>query len=395
MAVMCSCGNRIVDPYDPEAPVEPAQPIVLTKAESGVKDCANAFGFDVYRKIYSDKDMFYSPLSLSLALAMTSNGAGGTTQECMRKTLGFGEYSEAEMNSYFRKMTASLSSIDEKTVFEAANAIWADKGIALKDGFVKDCTDWYQATVKSSSFAEKSTVSDINAWCSEKTHGKINAILDELSPDMKMVLLNALYFKGKWAFKFSDDSKFDFKSLAGKSSSVTCLSDEGSFPYAEDKYFQAVELQYGNGAFGMVVLLPKEGIAFKDAVASLNAESWSALTSSMYSSEVLVKIPQFKMETMYDLGDVLCSLGMGEAFSGAADFSKMTSTPLCIGFVKQKAFVDVNKEGTEAAAVTVVGMKVTSVGPVFHKTFIADRPFLFAIRERSTGSILFMGQKTQ
>lgn len=389
---LCSCMNE--KPYYPDnIDVTPAEPIVLTKGENGVKDSANGFGFEVYHKLYSEQNMFYSPLSLSLALAMTSNGAAGSTQECMRKTLGFSDCSESEMDSFFQKMVKELSLIDPVTVFESANAVWSDKGITLEDGFIKDCEDWYSATVKSSSFADKATVKDINSWCSDKTHGKITKIVDELSPQMKVALLNALYFKGKWSFEFSDKTKFDFTPVSGKAGSVTCLSANGSFPYAENKYFQMVELGYGNGAFGMVVLLPKKGVALGEAVASLDAETWSEWTSCLSPCEVEVKIPEFKMETEYKLEDVLCSMGMEKAFSNSADFSKMSPTPMCIGLVKQKAYVDVNKEGTEAAAVTIVGMKCTSAGPAVRKEFIADRPFVFAIRERSTGAVLFLGQK--
>ena len=392
------CNHPVIVPDDEGGDDKPAEAIVLTRAEEGINAGANAFGLNVFRTINaSDKtdDLFISPLSLSLALAMTSAGADGRTEAQMRSMLGFGEVTNAEMAEYFRKMTEALLSLDPRTTLQIANAIWTDKGITLKKGFVSDVTKYYHSEANSADMSATATIDAINRWCSDHTNGKIPKILDYDSRGLAVLLVNALYFNGTWTTQFSDTFEGRFRALSGAGVSTPMMRTTRDLRYSADKQWQMVQLPYGNGGFVMDLLLPVDEKGFEKAVCSLDADEWNALTGSLRSREVHLEMPKFKMEYEILLNDALESLGMKDAFTGAADFSKMSDTGLCIDFVKQKTYVDVNEKGTEAAAVTAIGMKATSVGPSQTVYFIADRPFVFAIREVSTGAILFIGQKTK
>lgn len=393
-----ACNRPFLVPDEEEQDTKPAAPISLTRAEAGINESSNAFGLNVFRTINAqDKvsDLFISPLSLSLALAMTSAGADGRTEEQMRTMMGFKGFSNTEMAEYFRKMTEALLDLDPKTTLQIANAIWTDKGITLKKGFVADVTKYYHSEANSADMSAKATIDAINRWCAQHTNGKIPQILDYDSRGLAVLLVNALYFNGTWATQFSDSFNGRFKTLSGSSVPSAMMRSTRSIPYAGDGTWEMVQLPYGNGGFVMDLLLPVDEASFEMAVRSLDAGRWNALTASLRTREVYLEMPKFKMEYEIVLNEVLSALGMTDAFGGSADFSKMSDSGMCIDFVKQKTYVDVNEKGTEAAAVTAVGMKVTSVGPSGTVYFIADRPFVFAIREVSTGAILFIGQKTR
>jgi len=394
MLGMASCS--VINPDNGKLIAEESDPIVLTKAESELTTRSNDLGFNIFAEIEkaeSLKDRFISPLSLSLALALTSQGAAGNTREEMLSVLGFDGYSASEMGAYFRKMTEGLEKADKTVSLSIANAIWASRMIKVKDSFISDAQKYFDSEVNVDDFSKSSTLSDINAWCSKNTNGKITSILDKLDPALMMVLLNALYFKGNWSDEFPEATAGKFTAIDGSSEKSKLMRRTGDYRYAEDKTFQAVELPYGNGSFVMDVLLPVDSKDFAKAAASLDNAYWTALNAQMRSCEVALTLPVFKTEYNVELSDALKALGMKDAFTGNADFSAMSQTPLCIDFVKQKTYVDVNEKGTEAAAITAIGMKLTSVGPSEMKVFKADRPFIYMIREVSTGAILFMGQK--
>ena len=391
------CNHPTIVP-DKEETDKPAEAITLTRAETGINAGVNAFGLDVFRTINMQnkvEDQFISPLSLSLALAMASAGSNGQTEAQMRSMMGFKDVTNAERAEYFRKMTEALLNLDPKTTLQIANAIWTDKGITLKKGFVSDVTKYYHSEAQSVDMSAKATIDAINRWCSDHTNGKIPNIIDYDSRGLAMLLVNALYFNGTWETQFTDTYNGKFKTLSGGGVSATMMRATRNLPYATNGKWAMVQLPYGNGGFVMDLLLPLDEKGFEKAVTQLDADQWNALTDALRSREVQLEMPKFKMEYEILLNDVLIALGMTDAFTGAADFSKMSETGMCIDFVKQKTYVDVNEKGTEAAAVTAIGMKATSVGPSNTVRFIADRPFVFAIREASTGAILFIGQKTK
>lgn len=382
---------------DPETPGnKPYEPIVLTKAEQEIKTASNQFGFDVYHQLYKGENMLVSPLSLSLALSMTATGAAGQTAEEMLSTLGFAGQSIDDMNGYYKKMISALLEADPTTTFEVANSIWANEKAAMKKSFADLVNEYYSSEVYPADFSSQATVNAVNKWVSDKTHGKIDSILDKPNPNLVMALINALYFKGKWSFDFDEKTnKEDFTMISGKKMKVDMMKASEKLDYAESDGFSMVNLPYGNGAFSMKVILPAKNEDFGDAVARLDANVLARLNGSLSKANVNLKLPKFTFDYNSDLAEVLSDLGMKQAFLPTADFSSMSDRSLSISLVKQKTFIDVNEKGTEAAAVTFIGMVATSMGPqqIKNVNFFADRPFLFVIQENSTGAILFMGQK--
>ncbi len=400
LASLTACGKMIPD--DSDAGNEYI-PLVLTKAESGIALKANEFGFKVYRSLYEEAPMLISPFSLSLALSMTACGADGETEKQMTSTLGFTGYSSDDVAGYYKKMVGALEGIDKKTTLEVANSIWISKYLNVKKEFVSTVKDNFSAEERTVDFTDQKVVDQINRWCSDNTHGKISEIVKSISPQTVMALVNALYFNGKWGgFKFDDKTRReDFRTIDGSKTKVEMMSANCELSYASGDGWSLVHLPYGNGAFRMSVILPPADMKFADAAKSLDADSFSKLSAMAYAHQVNLKMPQFKYEYSIDeLGDVLAALGMEDAFdSRKADFRRMADVAMgeiYIGTVKHKTFIDVNTKGTEAAAVTYIGGYATSAAPVTYSPvdFIADRPFFYIISERSSGSILFIGQKT-
>lgn len=382
---------------DPDETPNPYTPISLTKAEEAIADGANAFGFDVYHALYKDEQMLVSPLSLSLVLSMTACGAEGRTAEQMCSTLGFGDSSTEEVAGYYKKMVSCLQTIDNKSTFEIANSIWIEKRLDVKKDFISRTDKYFSSEVRNVDFDSSSTADAINKWCSDNTHGKISKIIEKLDPGTVMALINALYFKGKWAFEFNDKTRSEqFTTISGSKVKHDMMSATERLRYSSSEGYEMVSLPYGNGAFQMSVILPPKDIPFAKAADNMDDGRWNALNSSLTTCNVNLKIPEFKFEYSSDLGEVLKALGMTDAFSASADFSGISDASLYIDSVIQKTFIEVNTKGTEAAAATIVTMKLTAAGPPQEPKnvdFIADRPFLFVISEQSTGAILFIGQK--
>lgn len=356
---------------------------------------SNDFGFTVFRATAGDGNALESPLSLSLALSMTAGGAAAKTEQCMVSTLGFENYSAEEIGSFYKNVLERLSQADTSTRLEIADAIWADKKIPVKEDFTGYAADKFNADVRNADFGSHAAVDEINRWCAAHTNGKIGSILDKLTPDMAMVLLNAVYFYGNWVHDFNNTRPQQFTDIDGHRRNIDMMHTKGRLNYAETGKFRIVELPYGNGNYVMDVLLPQNESGFKEAAAELDSDQWEELCGKLGPASVNLALPKFKLEYEIRYDDTLQKLGMAPAFNKDADFSRMSDFPLAIGLVKQKTFINVTEKGTEAAAVTAVGMLLTSAGPDQSISFIADRPFIFAIRERTTGAILFLGQKTR
>lgn len=377
-------------------PEYPGEAIPLTKAEEGINASANSFGFDVFHALYKEDQVLFSPLSASLALSMTATGADGSTAKQMTRVLGFDGFTADEVNGYYKKMVPALLKADPKTVFEIANSLWISDRISVRKSFTDDCENYYASEVHPADFSKQATIDKVNKWCSDKTHGKIKEILDGPDPMLVMALVNALYFNGTWTYPFPDVVKGKFNAISGKAAELDMMHVTAELSYAEYDGFRMVSLPYGNGAFSMKVVLPKEDEDFGKAVKRFEARTLDKLNGKTSYKTVSVTMPKFTFEYQSSLKEVLVALGMEDAFdSFKADFSKMCDDKVYISFVKQKTFIDVNDKGTEAAAVTVVGMAKNSVGGPEPEiiTFNADRPFLFVIQENSTGAVLFMGQK--
>lgn len=355
------------------------------------------FGFKLFEEVLkqeNNKNVFISPASVAIALDMTYNGANGSTQRAMAKALELQGLSLQEINSSNAALKQLLENSDPEIQLNIANSLWANQGVKFNPDFIKKNQDFYQAKVTNLNFQDPNSVSKINNWVSESTRGRIDKIVEKIEPDQVLFLLNAIYFKGKWTNEFDKQQTVQqpFYLTSGTQKQHPMMSQKGKYKYYENEQFQAASLPYGkDGKFSFYVFLPKKNSNLKSFYENLNAENWEKWISQFSLREGLIRLPRFKMDYEITLNTALEALGMGEAFTNQADFSQMGQN--CqISEVKHKTFVEVNEEGTEAAATTSVGFTAVSA-TVNQQPFqmIVDRPFFCAIRDNQTGSILFMG----
>ncbi len=362
----------------------------------------NNFGLDIFREVRSESEkenIMISPLSISLALAMTYNGADGETKKEMEETLRVAGLTADEINTSYNMLIKALQSLDSNVIFEIANAIFYADIFQVYPDFIAVNTSNYDAKVERLNFSSPAAVETINNWVADKTHDKIMKIIDKLNDLDRMVLLNAVYFNGIWSKKFDEGGTKmrNFTKKDGTNEEVPMMSKEDALEYTSNELFQAIQLPYGNGQYNMVVLLPSEGKSSQDVINELNSENWKNWGESFHKKEhVMVTMPRFKFAFDSELKNVLKKMGMLQAFdSKLANFSKITNQgDPYISSVIHKSYIDVNENGTEAAAVTAVIISVTSVGPddIQKIYFTVDKPFVFAITEKDTGAILFIGE---
>jgi len=395
-----ACAGRTTEPGPAaRAAALTALPRALTPAERSVLDASNAYSFALWRTINDssrDSNVFVSPMSASFALGMTMNGANGQTYDEMRSALRFGDASLASIDSGYRSLIALLTSLDPSTTMEIANAIFYRNDFPFNQSFLTDVSAYFGAEVKAQNFADvPATLAAVNGWASTKTHNRIPKVLDAVDPSMVMYLLNAIYFKGVWRDQFEVAQTRDapFHSVSGDQS-ARLMHREAAIDYAETNAFQAVDLPYGDSAFTMTVLLPKAGSSVESVAASLTPDSWRTLAASFHPREVELFLPKVALSWKRGLIPDMEALGMRAAFSNA-DFTRMSprGRELVISLLQQNTFVNIDEEGTEAAAVTIVGVVLTSA-PVTIPVRV-DRPFIFVIRERLSGTVLFMGKITR
>jgi serpin B len=326
---------------------------------------------------------------------MTLNGAAGTTLEAMQKTLGLEGLTKDEINTIYRDLMAALVKADPNVVMNIANSIWIKKDFPVSEPFIQANSTYYNAQVSKLDFND-AALATINKWVYDKTNGKIPTILNEISDNEIMFLINAIYFNGKWKYQFetSKTQNEQFTTSDQKVISVPMMKMENRFGYAVQPGYKALKMPYGADKFQMVLLLPDAGSTPDKLAASLNSEKWSALNSALQNETKLpVWIPKWKFSWDKTLNGILSSLGMEVAFEpNKANFSAINAdNQLYITKVIHKTFIDVSESGTEAAAVTSVGIGVTSM-PVDPPSFYLTRPFLFFITEEDTGAILFAGK---
>jgi serpin B len=390
---------------DPNAPGGGATritelPRALSSGEQAVIGASNAFGFNLLRELErtrADSNIFMSPLSASMALGMTMNGAAGQTFDEMRSALAFGARPASEINASYRSLIDMLRALDRSVDFRIANSIWYRAGFPFEPTFLDESRQFFDARVSALDFASASAVPTINDWVNASTNGKIDRIVDgPIDDDVVMYLINAIYFNGSWTTRFdrSLTRNEQFTTVAGTTAPIAMMRRTDTVRVAETADAQVVDLPYGGGAFAMTILLPRQSKSIGAVVSALSAESWDAAVAGVTPRSVELQMPKFTLRWEALLNDPLRALGMRLAFEGnQADFTRMSRTAgdrLYISKVKQKSFVDVHEEGTEAAAVTSVEVRVTcACGP---QVIRIDRPFVFAIRERLSGTILFLGK---
>ena len=401
MFAISACSDSTVGPAGSgQSPARTALPRELTAAEHKVIDASNAFALSLFARInvaQRDSNVFISPLSASMALGMALNGAAGQTFDQMRSALQFGTASQQEINDGYKSLIALLSSLDPAVKMQIANAIWYQSNFPFNQSFLDDGKTFFDAEIRGLNFADvPASLAAINGWVNTKTNGKIPTILDSIDPDLVMFLVNAIYFNGSWRTKFDPALTTDaqFQPATGAAQAVKLMHRNGKMHYAETSTFQAVDLPYGDSSFTMTVVLPKQGQTVETLAASLTSTAWQTLAASFVPTTVDLFLPKLKLSYERQLKPDLQALGMLAAFvPNGADFTKMSTTrgrDLYVKFVKQKTFVDVNEEGTEAAAVTGIGIGVTSAPLTV--TMRVDRPYIFVLRERLSGTVLFVAK---
>ena len=392
LLALAGCGES---PTDPSGRVDEITrlPRALSAAETEVIGASNRFAFDLLAQANTpDRNVFLSPLSASMALGMTMNGAAGETWNQMRDVLGFGTLAEEEINAGYQSLLELLVDLDPSVETALANSVWTRQGFPVHAAFLAAVRDAFDAEVAELDFASPSASARINEWVRAATNGRIEDIVPAvIPPAVVMYLINAIYFKAPWTFRFdpSDTRTAPFHLDDGTTREVSLMTMRRDLPYLENSRFQAVDLPYGGSAFSMTILLPRPDVSVDELAGSLDAMMWRDIAGGFAETELLLFLPRFRMVYERTLNDDLAALGMVDAFDHRADFTRLSPVPdLWISMVKQKSWVEVNEEGTEAAAATVVTIRETSSGPVVR----ADRPFLFLIRERLSGTILFAGK---
>jgi serine protease inhibitor len=386
-------------PSDPDLAPQPITelPRALTSAEVSLSGAGNTFALDLLRQVAVAEDsgnLFLSPLSASMALGMAMAGAEGNTFDEMRSTLGFGTLSREQIGEGYRGLIGLLRGLDEKVEFEIANSMWFREGFPVRSTFLSFVTQYFDASARTLDFRTPAAVATINGWVAERTRNRIPTIVEPPIPDDAVAyLINAIYFKGDWTERF-DPSRTRTEPFRGVSGvrNVPLMGREGRFSYAAGPDYQAVELPYGGQAFAMTVVLPRPGLSLDAFVEGLDAAAWQQITGRLGEGRGTVHLPRFRMEYKRTLVDDLRALGMVDAFDDfRASFPGISESTarLVITDVLQKTFVAVDEKGTEAAAVTSVEVGVVSAPAPF--VFRADRPFLFVLRERLSGTVLFVG----
>ena len=374
---------------DFDAPKE----IELAEGERKLIESNNDFAFNLFRKARGDKSKILSPLSITFALGMLNNGADGQTLKEINETLGFGEAGADAINTFCQKMLREANTLDDRTKALIANTIFVNEGLGyrLQEGFIDKANTYYNAEPQNRDFNDGETMDVINQWANDHTEGMIPEVLNEASfhPEAVSYLLNALYFKGMWSDPFRKDMTRN-ESFGG-GDEVPMMHKMGQeFQYTENDLYQAVVLPYGNGAYQMTVFLPHEDKTVGEVLETLNGSNWQF---DRLPTEVDLKLPRFETDTYQPLVKEMSELGMPSAFTLLAEFPWFCNTPVYISNMFQVAKIKLDEEGTEAAAVTVIGVD-SSAMPDEPKRFHANRPFLYIISEQSTGAIFFIGQYT-
>lgn len=373
----------------------------LSPTEFELCNASTEFGFEVFKEIQMLEDpgenYFISPISISYGLGMLYNGATGETREEIAQALRVSGYTEQEINEGYMNIAAQLPLVDPRVEILISNSVWMQIGLPVLQTFLDVCDFYFDANNFHVDFTNPSTADLINQWAYDNTKGLIDKIVepDDLE-EIVLGLMNAVYFKGVWKAKFDPDETYEglFHLEAGPTVTCSMMKNEGTFKYLQNSLFEAVNLPYGNGPFSMTVLLPQPQLYVDELIELLNGDDWDVWLQNMQFVNVALELPRFQFEykTEDKLKQVLKNMGMIKAFYANAELHNIIDeslgVPLWVDDVKHGAYVRVDEEGTEAAAVTIVA------GTTGHSSFpmVVDRPFVFMIHEEVTGTMLFMGR---
>ena len=355
----------------------------------------NKFAFDIYKNIAENEtkeNYMISPVSLSLALGMAYNGAANNTKSAFENTLNYASFLPEEINTINQEIITNLSDNSVGSLFEIANSIWIKNSFPVKDDFININKKYYNAEVAKLDFADANSVNIINNWVADKTYQKIPKIINSISNNDVLFLINAIYFKSDWKYTFKEE---DTKELPfygeNTTKNVETMYLNADLDFYENEDLLAIKLPYKNDKYAMTILLPKEGKNTQDISNLLNTTNWENWNTNFSKKTIQLEMPKFTFSYEKTLNKPLKDLGLENAFTTSADFSNISNLPIAISYVLQKTFIEVNEKGTEAAAVTSVGFVNLSLSPNQNKVAL-NKPFLFAITEKETNSICFMGK---
>ncbi|MTI89717.1 MAG: serpin family protein [Balneolaceae bacterium] len=371
----------------------------LSAAEKTIVTNNRSFGFELFKQTIAQEqeteNVFISPLSLSMALGMTLNGAKAETYQQIQQTLALSDLELQEINEGYRSLAKLLTTIDPKVKMQIANSVWNQKGFEVEDDFTKRLQTYFNAKSEGLDFNDPAAKDVINKWVENETNGMIDKIIDaNIPPEMVMYLINAIYFKGTWTHQFDENQtkERDFHLDNGTTSTVDMMSQTRSFSYLSTEQVQMIDLPYGDSLYSMTLMMPKNTTdSIDEFIANdFTYQNFSSWLEAMNAGRIQLSLPKFQMNYKIKLNDVLKSMGMVIPFEEhQANFEGINpGGKLFISEVAQKAIIKVNESGTEAAAVTSVGVGVTSMPPSIN----FNQPFVFMIREQSSGTVLFMGK---
>ncbi len=395
---LMQCNDANNNPI-PSTPVE----VFTCMDEPGICELMqanNAFGFDLFQELHEaapNENIFISPLSINAALSMTANGAEDNTLTQMRAAMAQDGMTETAINEGFKSYLPFLTDADPAVTMLPANSIWYDEPFPVHQAFLDANQEHFDAQVQALDFKDPASVDVINGWIEDNTNNRIQDMLESIPGDAVMYLVNAVYFKGDWRIAFDEDNTYDgqFTNSDGQVEATPMMAFPESvyFPYTETESFQMLDLPFADSVYSMTLLLPRQNYEVGDIIDQLDTGSWDSWIASLNSEEVRAEVPRFSLEYEETLNDALKNIGMTDAFDrDLADFDRLSPDPRpYISLVKHKSFLEVNEQGSEAAAATVVEIVVESISGYY---FRADRPFLLAIRERAGNGILFLGKVT-
>ncbi len=370
-------------------------PAVTSRVSSATDD----FGFRLLNALAKDpaQNTIISPLGVATAFAMAYNGAAGDTKTEMAKTLALGSLSDEDINRANHYLMHTLAEADPAVQTEIANGLWVQKDFPINPDFRTVCESFYDASAASLDFIGDPTgaAAEINSWVDKNTHHRIQVLVAGIRPDNRLMLTDAVYFKGRWSsqFKKAQTRPRPFHLLGGDSRQTAMMDQSGDYSYLENQDFQAIRIPYGNKRYAMYVFLPRKVAGLPDFLRSLDETHWIQWTGQFRQRSGEIVIPKFETTYSKQLNDALKEMGMRLAFDDRrADFSRI-HPDLFISDVEHKTWVKVDEEGTEAAAATSIGMSLTAMAaaPMPAFVMIVDHPFFFAITEQQSGALLFAG----
>lgn len=378
-----------------QTPSDAPKPIRLPEKSDAIITEGNTFGVHLFKEVAmaSDENLMLSPLSAAAVLTMLRNGAEGNTAEQIHLMLGYDGQTLEEVNDIYQQLVPQLEQADPDVEIAIANAVFYRKDFEVKKPYADVIKNRFSAEMEGLDFQKPSALKTINGWAEKNTRGKIPKVMDQISADAVMFLMNALYFKGSWTNPFDKNRTRPAPFYLADGTSVEVDMMNGTIPArsARGTDYSAIELTYNRGNFAMIVLMPDNTPG--QWIENFSGDDWQQLTRQLDAAEtprkIAVTMPRFAFEFEKILNDHLKALGMMDAFDASkADLSAISDRDIFVSFVKQNTFIEVNEEGTEAAAVTSIGIEVTSMPPAF----VVNKPFVFAIRERTTNALLFIGK---